>query len=187
MTLTIRSSALIAPTITGVGACIVEALALTPAGAPNRLCYLVPGNQVTHDNCDCGGQFAQVVRNVWGSNTFPTPLAGSWLKCSPHWTVYEVVASVIRCTPGMQETLQGEMPPPPTCADLLAASVQQDYDRAAVRGALQCCLAELAQPAADRFPINWGLGLTLVLPDLGQCSGSETTYLIGVPGSGACC
>lgn len=186
MTFTLNSAALVAPIITGLGQCVVDALAQTDAGAPTRRCLLIPGSTIPHDNCDCGGQFAQAVRNVWGSNTFPQPIIGTWLKCTPMFTVYEVVASITRCIPGMgNASEEGGLPPPPSCADLLAAAVQQDQDRAAVRGALFCCLNDLATSYTAGRITNWQLGVTTVLVDSGQCSGSETTYLIGLPGP--CC
>lgn len=183
MTVDIGTLRLIAPIVTGVGQCIADALALTPAGAPGRVCLLIPGQLIPHDNCDCdgGGQLAQVIRNVYGANTFPTPLAGSWLKCAPHSVVIQVVAGVNRCTPGMIDGINGTMPVPPTCDELLAAAVQEDWDRQAVRAAIACCLGDLTSPQTrPRVVTDWSLGDTVTLLDQGQCSGTETTYLLGV-------
>lgn len=172
-------NALAAPIVTGLGVCVVEALELTPAGAPTRQCLLVPSSQITHDNCDCGGQVALAIQQVYGSDSFPTPgPINNWQKCGPHYDVVQGIVSVTRCVPGMTEQAAGVWSPP-DCADLLEAAIQIDYDRVAVRQALTCCLSALAAPAIPAIAA-WQLGPTNYLNEEGQCSGTETTFLFGL-------
>ena len=112
--------------VTGVGACIVEALDQTPAGAPCRQCLLVPTSQIVWDNCgpcptDCDGQVAQAIRAVYGSDTFPAAsnsLNWAHRPCTPRYWVAEVVVSVTRCLPAINESGI-----PPTCDAELAAAL----------------------------------------------------------------
>ena len=142
-----------APIVTGLGQCIADALAQTPAGAPDRQCFLLPTQSIPWDNCDCGGQFALAIKEVFGSIQFPQPASQTtWTKCAPRWSVARVVVSVTRCVP----TMNGAGVPP-TCAAELAAALTLENDRTAVRQALVCCLSELY---AARPPVigDWLLG-----------------------------
>jgi hypothetical protein len=168
--------------VTGVGACIVDALDQTPAGAPCRQCLLVPTSQIVWDNCGpcpggCDGQVAQAIRGVYGSDTFPASAANlNWAKlsCTPKYWVAEVVVSVTRCLPSISET--GE---PPSCDEELAAALTLENDRTAVRQAIACCLDDV-YTATPQWLAAYALGPSTTLPELGGCGGSETTYLLGV-------
>src|SRR5262245_8659026 len=81
--------------VTGIGPCIVDALDHTPSGAPTRQCLLVPSQVIAWDNCDCGGQVALAIRQVYGSKVFPTLApADTWVKCGPNYWVADVLVSV---------------------------------------------------------------------------------------------
>jgi hypothetical protein len=179
MTVTINLTVSPSAIVTGIGACLVEALEQTPAGVPCRQCLLIPSATIPWDGCDCDcdvpGQVAQAITSVYSAETFPAQFAGSWRQCGPHFTVVNVTASVIRCVPVLSE--QGV---PPSCLDELAAAVTLENDRTAVRQALACCLAELAtgMPATVRA---WSIGPSTTVGESGGCAGVETTYQFSLP------
>jgi hypothetical protein len=173
-TTTINLTLSLAPIVTGIGACVVDALAQTPAGAPTRQCLLLPTNLIPWDNCDCGGQVALAIQSVYGSTRFPTPADASrdWSKCGPPWQVAQVVVQVTRCVPTMDD--QGQ---PPTCAASLVAAYTLENDRTAVRQALACCLTELKD---SRVIGGWAMNPSVTVGEQGGCAGVETAFLIGV-------
>jgi hypothetical protein len=159
--------------VTGVGACVVDALNQTPAGAPDRQCLLLPTQTIPWDNCDCGGQVAQAIQETFGSDRFPSRAeAKDWQPCGPPWNVVQVMLSVTRCVPTMDE--QGQ---PPPCADSLAAAITLENDRTAVRQALACCLTDL-KTAGQIF--GWALQPSTTVGELGGCAGVETPYLFSM-------
>lgn len=162
-----------APTVTGIGLCVLEGLAQTPAGAPGRQCLLLPTSSIPWDNCDCDGQFAQAITTVYGSDRFPIPAESKdWQPCGPPWAVARVILSVTRCVPTMDEQAH-----PPTCAASLAAAVTLENDRAAVRQALACCLTDLKTAGTIG---GWTLGASETVGELGGCAGVETPYWISL-------
>ena len=174
MTVTINLTQSFAPVVTGVGQCVVDALDQTPAGAPSRQCLLLPTQSIPWDNCDCDGQIALAIQNVYGSKRFPTPADATldWSPCGPPWQVAQVMLSVVRCVPTMND--QGI---PPSCPDELAAAVTLENDRTAIRHALACCLTDLK----DANTIGaWALNPSVTVGELGGCAGVETTFLIGM-------
>lgn len=173
MTVTIQLSQSFAPIVTGISACIIDALAQTPAGAPDRQCLLVPTQSIPWDNCDCGGQIATAIQSVYGSSRFPTPADATrdWSPCGPAWQVAQVLVSVVRCVPTMDD--QGQ---PPSCPAELAAALTLEDDRTAIRQALACCLTNLKDTAVIGA---WAMNPTVTVGELGGCAGVETTFLIG--------
>ncbi len=171
---TIRLALSPAPIVTGVGACIIDALSQTPAGAPTRQCLLVPTQQVPWDNCDCGGQVALAIQSIYGSSRFPQPADASkdWSNCGPEWQVAQVLVSVTRCVPTMDD--QGQ---PPPCSESLAAAYTLENDRTAVRQAIACCLQDLRNTAVIGA---WAMNPSITVGEQGGCAGVETTFLIGV-------
>jgi hypothetical protein len=169
-----------APLVTGVGVCIETALVDSFRGVPPgfRVCYLVPTQQIPWDNCGCpdGGQLALAIQNVYGSNRFPTPAdaAADWSKCGPRWQVAQVLVSVVRCVPTMDD--QGQ---PPSCDAELLAALGLESDRQLVRQAIACCLENLKtnQPQAIG---GWALGPSPVVGELGGCAGVETTFYVSM-------
>ena len=166
--------------VTGLGGCVFDALAQTPAGAPCRQCMLLPTQQIRWDNCgafegNCDGQVAFAIREVYGSDTFPTPAAQkTWSKCGPRYAVARVVVSVTRCVPGMDEWANA-----PSCAAELAAAIILENDRTAVRQGLACCLNSAAH-ATPALLSEWLISPSVTVGELGQCAGSETEFLVGV-------
>lgn len=174
MTITINLSQSFAPVVTGVGVCVVDGLGQTPAGAPGRQCLLLPTQTIPWDNCDCGGQVALAIQTVYGSTRFPTPADATrdWSPCGPPWQVAQVMVSVVRCVPTMDD--QGQ---PPTCAAELAAALILEADRTAVRQALACCLTGLKDAGVIG---GWALNPSTTVGELGGCAGVETTFLIAL-------
>ena len=165
------------PIVTGIGACIVEALDQTPAGAPDRQCLLLPTAVIPWDDCDCGGQVALAIRQVFGSNTFPAPaVPNDWHKCGPRFWVADVLVSVTRCITPMNE--QGT---PPGCDVALGEAIRLENDRTAVRQAIACCLEQIRDARPPLFPLQaWRLDSSVTLGEQGACAGIETTFLMGV-------
>ena len=174
--------------VTGVGACIVDALDQTPAGAPCRQCLLLPTSQIPWDNCgpceeECNGQVALAITNVYGSDKFPVAANGmNWAhqRCTPRYTVASVLVSVTRCLPTM-----GEDGVPPSCEAELAAALTLENDRIAVRQAIACCLDQIHTATPARLGA-WTLNPTVTYPELGGCGGISTEFLIGVQGNPCC-
>lgn len=166
--------------VTGVGSCVIQALDQTPAGAPCRQCLLLPTQQIPWDNCgpcdvDCSGQVALAIREVYGSERFPSPLSGaSWRKCNHRYEIARAVVSVTRCVPTM-----GQDGAPPDCAAELAAAVTLENDRNAVRQAIACCLSA-ANVAHPQWVNEWVVGGSVTVGELGGCAGVETEFLVGV-------
>jgi hypothetical protein len=167
--------------VTGLAGCVFDALAQTPAGAPCRQCSLLPTQQIPWDNCgpcdgaNCEGQVAFAIREVYGSDTFPTPASQkTWSKCGPRYTVARVVVSVTRCVPTMDQLGNA-----PGCDAELLASIILENDRTAVRQGLACCLDSAAR-ATPAILSEWLISPSVTLPESGGCGGSETEFLIGV-------
>lgn len=184
MTVTINlSSPGFVPLVTGIAACVIDALNQTPAGAPCRQCSLLPTQQIPWDNCgpcegqDCTGQVAFAIREVYGSGTFPQPLTGqTWRKCAVHYEVARVLVSVTRCVPTMDQNGI-----PPTCAAELLAAITLENDRTAVRQALAGCLCVLSSVTNNpRLLAEWLIGPSTTVGELGGCAGVETEFLLGV-------
>jgi hypothetical protein len=178
MTITVNLTSPNLPAIvTGVGACIVDALDQTPAGAPDRQCLLLPTSVIPWDDCDCGGQVALAITSVYGSNTFPTVAAPvDWAKCGPRFWVANVTASVVRCVTGIDQNGQ-----PPPCATALAEAIRLEQDRSAVRQAIACCLAQMKETRPPTLGVGaWLLGPSVTVGEQGACAGVETTFQIGV-------
>jgi len=159
--------------VTGVGQCVNDALAQTPAGAPERFCRLVPTQTIPWDNCDCGGQLALAFQQMYGSDTFLQPYTGlTWAKCKPRWWVAQVLVSVTRCVPSLSDTGIA-----PSCDEELSAAVTLVNDMQATRQAIACCLSDLYEAHSIGA---WTLGLSTTVGELGGCAGSETTFWLGV-------
>lgn len=165
--------------VTGIGTCVVDALEQTPAGAPTRQCLMLPTQVIPWDNCDCGGQVALAIRNVYGSGVFPQPATlTDWTKCGPKYVVAEVVVSVTRCVTGIDQNGQ-----PPLCDVALAEAITLENDRTATRQAIACCLRAFQSAR----PATFGVSAWIILPSVtvgeqGACAGSETVFLVGVAG-----
>lgn len=174
MTVTINLTQSFATIVTGIGVCVIEGLDQTPAGAPDRQCLLVPTQTIPWDNCDCGGQVALAIQSVYGSQKFPIPADATrdWAPCGPPWQVVQVLVSVVRCVPTMDD--QGQ---PPSCEAELAAALTLEHDRMAVRQALACCLEQLRAQARIG---GWALNPSITVGELGGCAGVETTVLLSI-------
>lgn len=172
---TINLTASPAAIVTGIGACVVSALEQTPTGAPDRQCLLLPTFTIPWDDCDCGGQVALAIQQVYGSDTFPAQFTGGWHPCGPRWSIVQALVSVTRCVPGMDD--QGN---PPSCPAELAAAITLENDRTAVRQALACCLRDLQQARPPRIG-NWSLLPSVTVGESGQCAGVETVFLFSIP------
>ena len=158
--------------VTGVGQCIVEELEATPqsGGVPTnmRLCLLVPGN-VAWDGCDCG-QLALTIMRQYPTQSFPIdasdiPLIGN---CGPFGQVVEVLVSLMRCVPGLDQAGK-----PPKCDKLLSAALVQQGDAFAVRNGVLCCLRELKRTyTIQKYTVG---AATFVGPE-GNCGGVELIF-----------
>lgn len=159
--------------VTGVGVCVLDGLAQTPAGSPDRQCLLLPTGSIPWDCCAPGGQFAQAITSVYGSDRFPIAAEGKdWQPCGPPWTVVRVLLSVTRCVTPMDE--QGQ---PPPCATALTEAVTLENDRTAIRQALACCLTDL-KTTGDIF--GWAMGPADTVGESGGCAGIEVPYWFSV-------
>ena len=164
-----------APIVTGVGICVRDGLAADSIGGVSSdftVCLLVPSFTIAWDNCQCG-QLALAIRRTYGSDTFPALSTGdNQGKCGPQFQVAEIVVSVARCTPTIDDSGR-----PPPCADLLTAALTLESDRSSVRQSLTCCLQALYQ--AKRIGA-YAIGDSITVGELGGCASVETTLWIGL-------
>lgn len=158
--------------VTGIGQCIVEELQDTPesGGVPTnmRVCLLVPG-AIAWDGCDCG-QLSLSIQRSYPTQQFPIdasdqPIIGN---CGPFGVVYEVLVSLMRCVPGLDQSGR-----PPSCAKLQAASLVQQGDAFAVRNGVMCCLRELKRIYAIQ---KYTVGQTSFVGPEGNCGGVELIF-----------
>lgn len=179
MTVTVNLTAPhLAAIVTGVGACIADALGQTPAGAPDRQCLLLPTAVIPWDSCDCGGQLALAIRRVYGSQLFAQESANptEWNRCGPRFWVVDVLVSVTRCITGVDEAGN-----PPPCATALAEAYTLENDRTATRQAIACCLEQMRQTRPPVLNVQaWVLGASVTVGEQGACAGVETSFLVGV-------
>jgi hypothetical protein len=161
--------------VTGVGMCVVEALETTPESGgitpKMRVCLLVPGN-IAWDACDCG-QFAQAFQRDYPTLSFPADaseqILGAGGGCNSRPIAYQVIASIVRCVPGMT----GTPPQPPTCAKLLDAAYIQAADAYVLRTSIECCLEAMqTEQLIEKFVVG---NVTYVGPE-GNCAGVELIY-----------
>lgn len=160
--------------VTGVGMCVVDKLEATfeSGGVPPnmRVCLLVPGN-IAWDACDCG-QFAQTIQTDYPTLTFPADASeqvlGAGGGCNERPIVYQVLASIIRCVPGMTADMK-----PPTCAKLQTAASIMAADAWALRMAVECCLGDLQD---DQVIEKFSVGRVNYVGPEGNCAGVELTY-----------
>jgi len=172
---TVIESLTAAVIVTGIGMCVVEELENTPesGGVPDkmRVCLLVPGN-IAWDGCDCG-QFAQTIQDDYPTLIFPADASEQVIGvggCNSRPLVYTVLASIIRCVPGMTNTTP---PRSPTCDALRAAAIIMQADAFALRRAVECCLTTLQ----DSYQIaKFSVGRAMRVGPEGNCAGVELTY-----------
>src|SRR5262245_9767096 len=76
---------------------------------PPRTC-VVPGRELTWDDCDCGLLGVNIV-TAYPSETFPFQLGGNGpsVSCGVPWLVVHYAVTILRCTP----TTQDDGKPPP--------------------------------------------------------------------------
>lgn len=159
--------------VTGIGMCVINELENTPESGgvpPNmRICLLVPGN-IAWDGCDCG-QFAQTIQADYPTLVFPADASEQVSGvggCNARPLVYQVLASITRCIPGM--STGGK---PPTCAALNVAALAMEGDAFALRRGVECCLSALQ----DSYVIaKFVVGRVNRVGPEGNCAGVELSY-----------
>ena len=163
--------------VTGVGICIRNELENTPesGGVPTkmRLAYLVPGN-IAWDDCTCG-QLAQTIQMDYPSKRFPineSQLPERGIGCQLGPLAFQVVASIIRCVPGIQD---GVPPRMPSTAQLLAAALTMEGDAHALRTGVECCLNSMWQERPQRI-FDYRVGQVSRVGPEGGCAGVELSY-----------
>lgn len=163
--------------VTGVGECIVQELAETEGGTPNRVCLAVPGD-IAWDECDCG-QFAQTVTQSVPSENFPIAATDRrTTACGPQHLVYSVTSSLTRCVPGFN----ARTGTPPSCDALFRAARILEEDRWALRVGVTCCLLALRKAYVLT---DFTVGTAVTVGPQGQCAGVELTWQFGI--RNVCC
>lgn len=162
--------------VTGIGMCVVEELQNTPesGGVPAnmRVCLMVPGN-IAWDACECG-QFAQTIQSDYPTINFPADasdqVVGAGAGCGGRPLVYQVLASITRCVPGMTNTTP---PRPPSCDALSRAALVMEGDAYALRRGVECCLETLQD---DLVIVKYVVGRVNRVGPEGNCAGVELIY-----------
>lgn len=139
---------------------------------------VVPGSQVSWDNCcsgKTGGQLTVHVAQAYPSRTFPDPDLRRPANCDAPYTVLEYVVTILRCSP------VGSGQHPASCEDLDVTAQQTLRDLERVRDSTACCLLQQdAMQALLRGPYAWAFGQQLSLGPDGACAGSELHVLVGM-------
>jgi hypothetical protein len=104
-------------------------LQIVPAGEPAIECC-------TEDECGSEGMLSVHVESIFPSDNFPNPTA-EHQPCKANVWVAQIVVTVARCAPTMDE--QGQPYPP---ADITANGLLMAKDQWAVVTALSCCLPD---------------------------------------------
>ncbi|MGW9410306.1 hypothetical protein [Streptomyces diastaticus] len=160
------------------------------AGCPCRAC-VVPGTPAW-DECDAldgcaGGPPGQLTVNV--ARIFPSSpdrfpaqdvsVQGVRGCTPPHITAVELVVTLLRCVPTVDETGCA-----PTCEELNEAAQAIHVDAATVYSALWCCLPGLSPN--PRRPRRFVLGAQTIIGPQGGCAGLEQRVTVALPGCGQC-
>ncbi|MCC9686860.1 hypothetical protein [Streptomyces sp. MNU103] len=182
----------------GVLGCVCAALDAAAAdgvdgalGCPCRAC-VVPGLpawdgcDVLDGGCEGGphGQLTVNVRQVFPSSPdrFPaldTSVQGVRGCAPPHATGVELVVTLLRCAPVMDESGC-----PPSCEELTEAARAVHVDAATVYSALYCCLPGLSPN--PRRPRRFVLGPLQIVGPAGGCVGLEQRVTVALPGCARC-
>lgn len=141
------------------------------ANLPDRS-GVVPG-AIAWDACDCG-LLALSVARIYLSDAFPQPLTVRTGACDAAWEVAEVVAQLIRCTPG-PASLED---PAPTVAEL-DTSAQEILTDAYLL--LRAVSEQLCAMKRDREIIDFFVNPLTSQGPSGQCGGSELRFLVALP------
>ncbi|WP_371793824.1 hypothetical protein OIE91_11140 [Streptomyces albidoflavus] len=162
-------------------------------GCPCRAC-VVPGT-VAWDGCEadpCGqpsadapGQLTVSVARLYPSSLdlFPgeaRPVQGIRGCAPPPFTAVELVVTLLRCAPVMDENGC-----PPTCEEQDAAARVLHTDAVTVYNALWCCLPGV-RVAGSRRPPRFVVGGQRIIGPQGGCVGLEQRVTLALPGCGVC-
>lgn len=152
--------------------CATTALALTAAGAPQRVA-MYTGIEVTWEHCDCGVLGLHIPRS-YPSDAFPDQKVRGPFKtgegCGAPFTVVEYVLTVLRCVP------TGDGARPPTPGALALAMATDLDDRQAVLWGTKCCLAARLHHIGDQLAVGEG----------GACAGSELHVFVAFSNCQGC-
>lgn len=151
------------------------ALRLGPR-SPARAC-VVPGTEVSFENCcgsDQGGQLTINVISTYPSRIFPDPDRGQPQNCPPPYIVAQYGVTLLRCTP------VGSGTKAPTCEQLDANAQLTMRDQEEVQAGVICCLQdEDTITTLIGQQIVWVLNDQATIGPQGGCAGSQQLVLVG--------
>lgn len=161
-----------------IKACVLERLAMTTDGVPDRAC--VVAGEIAWDNCECGQltvamntNFEAVSTNVARSAT-ETPGRRS---CGPPLFVINYTVTILRCAPTGTNTA------PPTCDELEAYARGASEDAWAVRAGVICCLDEAISqrlPNGTKLYRDFVIGTQTWVGPQGACGGSALPVAVTI-------
>jgi len=169
-----REDTIVYPTMVALSACLCAEI--TASGLPEPcFCGLLPGSTVSLDFCgagkcdgECGGQAWVRPGEMFTSVAFPSPDTALQNCNSP--LAFRLEVGIARCLPmGRNNPVGGYIPP--TLDEQLAATRLQMADAAAMRRAIQCCMAANEN-------LDYVLETYSPLPPQGGCGGGTWTVLI---------
>ncbi|MGW6414357.1 hypothetical protein [Streptomyces sp. NPDC055055] len=188
MALNLTAVHALAETVLG---CVCQALETAAAadeeqpGCPCRA-FLSPGppaweccEEPCGVNGGAGGQLTVHVARIYPTSSFPVDervVQGGRNCQTPTTTAVELVVTLLRCTPTMDE--RGG---PPAPEDLTAAARTVHVDTVTIYNALLCCLPTTG--TRRRGP-TFFLGAQKVLEQQGGCTGVEQRVTVALPGCG---
>lgn len=150
--------------------CVLEWLAITTDGTPDRACVIV--GERADDNCECG-QLTVSMDTAFEASGTNVPRAATETpgrrSCGPPLFVFNYTVTILRCAPTGTNTA------PPTCEELEDSAKRASEDAWAVRAGVICCLDEaISQPLPNRTRLyrDFVVGTQAWVGPRGACVGS---------------
>jgi hypothetical protein len=150
--------------------CVLERLATTTDGEPDRACVIV--GEMADDECECGQLTVAMETNFEAVNT-NTPRSTTETpgrrECGPPNFVVNYTITILRCAPSGTNTA------PPTCDELESSARSATEDAWAVRAGVICCLSAAIKdklPNGTRLYRDFVVGVQTWVGPRGGCVGS---------------
>lgn len=148
------------------------------SSCPDRAC-VVPGFEVSHENCcggDRGGQLTINLVQRFPSRQFPAADLGTPQNCEAPYLVAVYQVEIVRCMP------TGSQSHAPTCNELDQSAQATMLDAEKVWDGVSCCLQNKdVVTQLVGAPNAWVMGLQQTVNPQGGCVGSTLRVTVGMP------
>lgn len=156
---------------TNIKECVLEWLAITSKGEPERACVI--SGELAWDECECG-QLTVAIQNDFEASSANVPRASTETPgrraCGPPLFTINFLVTMLRCAPTGTDTA------PPTCKELEDFAKMSTEDAWAVRAGVICCLDEAISrklPNGTKLYHDFVVGTQTRVGPQGACGGSQ--------------